>query len=162
MMDGDSEAAAAQFRESHESAPDNPVLGLLYGQALTMNGQQDEAIRVFDALGERFADLFFGSLARFYIASMRPDTNDVSETATSSLFEACRSDPQWSWCIAQCYALLGVHDKAIDWVANAVGHGFWNYPLLAERDTLLAPLREHESYQSLMAELHKKWMYLEA
>lgn len=161
MMDGSTETAAAQFGESHESAPDNPVLGLLYGQALTMNGQQDEAITVFDQLSERFDDQFFGSLARFYSDCIQSDAASASESATSSLLEASQSDPQWSWCIAQCYALLGFHDQAIDWVANAIGHGFWNYPLLAERDTLLAPLREHERYQSLMAELHNKWMYLE-
>jgi non-specific serine/threonine protein kinase len=162
MMDGNSETAAAQFRECHESAPDNPVLGLLYGQALAMNGQQDEAICVFHELSDRFTDLFFGSLARFYITCMQSDTDGASEIATRSLLEASRSDPQWSWCIGQCYALLGDHDNATDWIANAVEHGFWNYPLLAERDALLAPLRQHESYQCLMAELHDKWIYLEA
>ena len=159
MMDGRRNGGRL-VRESHESAPDNPVLGLLYGQALTMNGQQDEAITVFDQLSERFDDQFFGSLARFYSDCIQSDAASASESATSSLLEASQSDPQWSWCIAQCYALLGFDDHSIKGsYAIRMASGSIHY--WRRRVYSAAALREHERYQSLMAELHNKWMYLE-
>ncbi|MBT8103167.1 MAG: TIR domain-containing protein [Gammaproteobacteria bacterium] len=162
MMDGNSKRAAVEFGQCHKSDPENTVITLLYGQALVMDGQRDEAIRVFSELGQQSAELFFANLARLYICCLNADENGAAEEATASLLEASRSDPQWSWLVAQCYALLGKHDEAVDWVANAVSHGFWNYPLLVERDAVLGPIRQHEGFQSVKADLHDKWTHLEA
>ena len=63
--------------------------------------------------------------------------------------------------MAQCFVLLAEYDSAIEWLENAVQYGFWNYPLLSERDPLLEPLREHERFRALMVDVKKKWIEFE-
>ena len=93
---------------------------------------------------------------------MYGDRDAAFAAATEEIRAGCAQDAQTSWYMAQCYALIGEADEAIDWITTAVSRGFWNYPLFAERDALLASLRSHERYQALMVDLKEKWLNLEA
>jgi hypothetical protein len=65
---------------------------------------------------------------------------------------------EYSWCMAQCLVLAGEGAEAIRWLRNAaLDQNFSNYPLLAERDPLLAPLRGVPGFGELMAAVKRKW-----
>lgn len=162
IMDGNPSRACEHLKRCYESDPANSVFLMLYAQALAMNERRDEAARVFTELSELGPEHFFAKLAHFYTACLQNDRDAAQAAATGELLAGSESDPQSSWTVAQCYALLGEQDKAVDWIANAISHGFWNYPLLAERDPLLEPIRKHERFQSLMSELKDKWIDLDA
>jgi hypothetical protein len=54
--------------------------------------------------------------------------------------------------------LAGEGAEAIRWLRNAaLDQNFSNYPLLAERDPLLAPLRSVPGFGELMAAVKRKW-----
>ena len=162
MMDGDTKKAVRLFGECSRKEPGNPIFGYLYGQSLAMNGQADEALTMFRSVSSQHPDGFFGSLAAFYESCLQGDAERADEAANDAFLSASRSDPQTSWTVAQCYALLGRDEEAINWVENAISLGFWNHPLLAERDALLSRLNEHQRYQSLMLDLRDKWIFLDA
>ena len=162
LMDGDAARAARLFGACYASNTDNLVFGFLYGQALAMSGRMPEAVDVFGKLGDRQSEALFAQLAVLYAASIEGSRESAAAVATESFLAASGSDPQSSWIVSQCYALLGEETKAIDWIANAISLGFWNYPLLAERDPILEPVRHHERYKSLMLELRDKWIFLDA
>ena len=122
----------------------------------------EESVAMFTALRELAPEHLFAKVAQFYLCCLQNDKESAMAAATDELLTASRMDGQSSWHMAQCFALIDEHDKAVDWVANAISHGFWNYPLLAERDVLLQSARPHESYQSLMTELKGKWTLFHA
>jgi len=58
--------------------------------------------------------------------------------------------------------MMGDYAQATDWVENAVRQGFWNFPLLAERDPLLKSLHTDPRFLSLMKVTKSKWLHLRA
>jgi hypothetical protein len=58
--------------------------------------------------------------------------------------------------------MLGQIDEAYSWACGAVTQGFWNYPLLAERDPLLKPVRADPRFTALMDTTKEKWLNFRA
>jgi hypothetical protein len=52
--------------------------------------------------------------------------------------------------LAQGYALAGMPEPALHWLAIAVERGFINHPFLARHDPLLASLRGSPRFEELM------------
>ena len=52
--------------------------------------------------------------------------------------------------MAECYALVGDHEQTLDWLGNAIGRGFINYPFLSQYDKGLARLHGHPRFEALM------------
>lgn len=161
MMDGDLPRGCIHLLKSHEANPGNPITTLAYGQVLAMNGRRQEADPIFASLEEFVPGSFFSQLGKFYIHALHDDKQAGLSGVTDVLKEGAGSDLQYSWSMAQCFVMIDEHDSAIEWLENAVQYGFWNYPLLSERDPLLEPLREHERFRALMVSVKKKWIEFE-
>ena len=73
-----------------------------------------------------------------------------------------RGDAQFSWILAQCYALVDENEKALDWLSHAVSRGFINYPLFSELDPFLAGLRQDPDFIELMGTVEKRWQDFDA
>jgi len=65
-------------------------------------------------------------------------------------------DEQFSWMLSGVLATAGDHEGALRWLENAIRRGFTNHRFLAERDTLLAPLREDPRFKELMDEARRR------
>lgn len=161
MMDGDFKGGRSGLLKCHELNPGNPITTLFYGQVLAMNGDNDEAEKVFASLDEFVPGSFFSQLAKFYVHAICGDREGALAAATDELKREAGEDLQYSWSMAQCYALIDNCDDAMQWLNTAVQYGFWNYPLLSERDPLLATLRNHKDFPALMESLKTKWTDLE-
>lgn len=156
MLDGKLVRASQELLHSHEKNPGNPITTVVYGQVLAMLGDTESAILILRSINESVPDSFFSSLGNFYAASLEGDKGLALDNATELLESEARSDVQYSWTLAQCYASIGELEKATDWVDNAIRYGFLNYSLLSEHDPLLKPLRSHERFNTLMADLREK------
>ncbi len=161
LMDGDLVRGRTCLLKGHELNPGNPITTLAYGQALAMNAWSEEAESVFASLEEFVPDSFFSHLGEFFIHALRRDKDAALSSVTDVLKVEAGSDLQYSWSMAQCFALIDERDNAMQWLENAVQYGFWNYPLLSERDPLLAPIRDHERFSALMKKVKKKWIDFE-
>lgn len=71
-----------------------------------------------------------------------------------------RSDMLFSWLLAECYALLGELDEAVEWLRNAVDGGFLNPRFFSEVDPFLEPIRALPEFQELMEQLEQRWTTL--
>lgn len=162
MMDGDFERGCERLHNSHEMNPGNPITTLAYAQVLAMHRQNDDAEKIFESLEETVPGSFFSQLGRFYIQALHKNRKQALAAATDELKKYAGSDFQYSWSMAQCYCLIDETNEAIHWLENAVKYGFWNYPLLSERDPLLAPVRTHEHFSAVMDDLQEKWNSLES
>lgn len=162
VLDGDPQRALPWLAEAHEMEPANPITSVAYGQALAMAGRSEAAAAVLEEIAGHVPEGFLTSLGRVYSRALRGRKDEALEAITTDVTENAAQDLQYSWTLAQCYALLDEPAEATRWLENAVRQGFWNYPLLAERDPLLAPLRGRKDFEGVMSEAKKRWMNFEA
>lgn len=158
VLDGDPQRALTWLKHAHELEPENPITSIAYGQALVMAGQREQGCAVLDRIREYVPDSFFAGLGQAFGHAVQGRREDALAAIGPHVIEQARHDLQYSWTLAQCYAMIGDLDDAYEWVDNAVRQGFWNYPLLAERDPLLAPARNEAKYQELMKSTKRKWL----
>ena len=100
-------------------------------------------------------------MGAFYRFGLRGDRERAKDAVSEQTEAALGTDLQYSWMLAQCYALIEENDRAIHWLQNAVERGFVNYPLLSEKDPLLANLRNEPAFTDLMAEVETRWKNLD-
>ena len=160
-MKGNFDEASELFSKSHIMNLENPGVRLLYGQALVMSGKIDDAFAVFDALLYDMPESPFAHVGGFYHFALRGDRERAKDAVSEETEAALGTDLQYSWMIAQCYALIEENDRAIRWLQTAVDRGFVNYPLLSEKDPLLANLRNEPAFTDLMAEVEIRWNNLD-
>jgi tetratricopeptide (TPR) repeat protein len=163
LMRGDLSDAVEPFRRSAQIDPGNPIVRLTYGQILVMNGRQAEATDVFDQLGHDMPETLFAELGRFYQLAMAGRSAEARTAVSEQHRAAAWQDMEYSWCMAQCYTLLDDRAEALRWLRNAaIEQNFSNYPLLAERDPVLAPLRGDPGFIRLAEEIRLKWEAVES
>jgi tetratricopeptide (TPR) repeat protein len=161
MLDGNLTQAANELLYSHEMNPGNPITTLVYGQVLAMTGDNTSAIPVLRSLETTLPNTFFSRLGELFAVSLEGDAKAALSLASDQLKSEAQSDWQYSWTLAQCFAVIGSSEEAIDWLNNAVRHGWMNYPALSEHDPLLESLRSHERFHALMADVKEKWLAFE-
>jgi adenylate cyclase len=161
MLDGKLTQAANELLYSHEMNPGNPITTLVYGQVLAMTGDNTSAIPVLRSLETMLPNTFFSRLGELFAVSLEGDAKAALSLASDQLKSEAQSDWQYSWTLAQCFAVIGSSEEAIDWLNNAVRHGWMNYPALSEHDPLLESLRSHERFHALMADVKEKWLAFE-
>jgi len=159
MMAGDLKRALPPFEKALKLEPGNPIVRLTYGQALAVDGQTEEGLALLDALAddEAAGPTLFGQIARFMAAALRGDREAAKGAIHPESEAAARQDPQYPWMVAQCHALLGDKDEALDWLRSAVEHGFINYPLLSTHDPFLESLRGDEEFEKILEGVEERW-----
>jgi TolB-like protein/class 3 adenylate cyclase/thioredoxin-like negative regulator of GroEL len=163
LMEGDLAGAVEPFRRSAQMDPGNPIVRLTYGQIMAMSGRNEQAYEIFDQLAHDMPDTLFAQLGIFYKLALMGRGRDARALLSEEVRAAAWEDMEYSWCVAQCHAILGDAEEALRWLRNAaVDQNFSNYPLLAERDPLLAPLRKEPAFAQLMAEVRRKWEAVES
>jgi non-specific serine/threonine protein kinase len=63
--------------------------------------------------------------------------------------------------MADFYARLGDKEKALDWLENAVGRGFINYPYLRDYDPYLENIRGEPRFKKLLERVKHDWEHFE-
>ena len=156
-MDGTLGRDTEPFVRVPTSALNSPDARFMHGQVLAMNGRHDEACEVFDGLHQDAPETFFAKLGHCYQCALRGERNATLEAISSDVRETAHTDPQYSWMVSQCYALVGETTKALDWLHRAVGRGFINYPLLSAWDPLLDKVRTDPRFGRLMDGVREQW-----
>jgi TolB-like protein/class 3 adenylate cyclase/tetratricopeptide (TPR) repeat protein len=163
LMEGKLAQAIEPFRRSAQIDPGNPIVRLTYGQIMAMNGRAAEASQIFDQLAHDMPDTLFAQLGVFYMLALAGRRNEALAVVSEEHKAAAWQDMEYSWCMAQCHAIVGDDAEAVRWLRNAaITQNFSNYPLLAERDPLLARLRGTAAFGELAAEIRRKWEAVES
>ncbi len=152
---GDREVRRA--RQVVEIDPSDGVSLLLAGLATIHAGQWPEARTILErAAGLLEGKTMWGVLARGFLACTAGQHEGARSAAREPLCEPLgRVDEQFSWMLSGLLATAGDHDGALHWLENAVRRGFTNHRFLAERDMLLAPLRDDPRFKQLMDEARR-------
>jgi len=111
------------------------------GACLAYAGRDDEALSVLEPIALSPGCDAWTSFSVLIRHALRGERDRVSEVLTPEFTALARSGPHYSWQVASLLARLHEREPALDWLENAVGRGFVNYPLLRYHDAFLAPLR---------------------
>ena len=84
------------------------------------------------------------------------------ELLTDDFVRTARRDPQFSYFVGSIFALAEMNEQAMDWIENALGRGFFNYPFVARQDPLLNSLRDTTQFSELLARMKTRWQAFEA
>ena len=137
-VEGRFDEALAPLKTMYEMDKNNPVLQFLYAQSLAYNQQTEDACEILSQLAHANPEHPFGWMGAFLLSALRGDQQRALAAATDSLREIAKQDLQYSWFMAQGFALIDAHDEAVDWLRNAVSRGFINHPLFTQFDPFLA------------------------
>jgi hypothetical protein len=100
-----------------------------------------------------------GSMFKF---SLRGDRDSLMRELSSNLRKTALRDAEWSWHLAVDFALVDDRENALMWIENAVERGAYNYPMLAEHDPFLKPLRGESRFRRLLERAKKEWEEFDA
>jgi TolB-like protein len=149
------------FRKQYESDPHNPNNGFMLFIVLAYNNKVDEAVSVIDAGARANPDnafIKFGLLLKY---GLQKDKEKAFQIMTPDFRKTCLRDCEWSYFVADAFALLDENNEALDWLENAVTRGFLNYPFISKHDTFLDSIRGDERFRKLMERVKYEWEHFE-
>jgi TolB-like protein/tetratricopeptide (TPR) repeat protein len=161
FYDGQFGLALEQFRKRYQSDPDNPMREFQYAQILALNKALDEAFSIIEKCARADPDNVaskFGLLLKY---GLLKDKEKAFQIMTPDFRKTCQRDNEWSYTIADAFALLDEKEEALDWLENAVNRGFINYPFISERDPFLSNIRGEERFKKLMERVKYEWEHFE-
>jgi hypothetical protein len=157
LVDGRFELARDLYRELRRSSPEAPFYSFCYAQALAYAGAPGEACEVLDRLGREAAGSLTASLGGILACALRGDRPGVLDGVSPEVRAFASKAIFCSWLLADCHALIGEREVALEWLATTVDLGFVNYPFLSRLDPLLAALRGDELFEQLMRRVRAEW-----
>jgi len=135
----------------------NPLCAFAYAWVLAASQKLDDAYKVFDQMVEELPGEVMTEHGQCYKYALQRKKSEALESITEKVKNFAIRDEVFSIMLAECYALIGKTDEAIDWVEHGVKWGFINYPFLSEYDRFLENIRGEDRFKKLMERVKHKW-----
>jgi eukaryotic-like serine/threonine-protein kinase len=150
VMEGRFGEAVGPYRQQYRMDPDSPFAAVTLGWVLAYDRQLDEALPLLDDAAARFAASPFADWARALACALRGDPDGGVRAITPRFETAATGSEMFARAIAQCCALAGENERAIDWLTRAVDLGLLNYRFIAEHDWFLDGIRHEPRFRALL------------
>lgn len=124
---------------------------------LGLNGRIDEADPVVRRLAEAHGDTPFASGGASLYHGFRGEPDRAVAAVSPALREAARHTEMFSRFLADCYALAGEVEEALDWLERNVEIGMANYPWLDHIDPLLENVRGEPRFRRILERVEAEW-----
>ena len=157
VMEGNFAAAVEPYRQMHEMDPGNPMARLFYIWVLVLNRHTDTVWSLLKTFPPELRETVPARLAFFLAHALAGNVQEAQAVMTGEIAAVAAAADVFPRFIAQAYALAGMPEQALSWLAIAVDRGFINYPFLAEHDPFFEPLRSQPRFQQLMATVRDRW-----
>jgi len=161
MFDGRYDEALRWTQRSVDVDPGNPTTRMVHALALAANGRADDARGLLHMVASEKPTMAWARLACAMAFALAGDREQVLTSITADLRDAAAWDDVFSWWMADCYALVGAREPALDCVQRMIELGMFNYPFLAQHDPFLAPLRGEPRFAALLEQARKQWVAFE-
>jgi eukaryotic-like serine/threonine-protein kinase len=157
MFDGRYGEALGWTRRSVDVDPENPTSRMVHALMLAANGSAAEAIALLESVGRDTPDMSWAKLAGAMGPALRGDRDEVLRVMTPELRAAAWWDDVFCWWAADCFALVGERDAALDFLERAVALGMINHPFLVRHEPFLAAVRGEPRFDRLMERVWRAW-----
>ena len=161
MWDGEYALALERLGKLHRSFPGDVMTKWSYGLSLAYMDRKEEAGLLFDEVAREQPGTLFACLGvafKYALEGMRSETLAMLD---SNPHIQKPWDFQTAYWKAECLALIGEKELALDCLELDVNLGMSNYPLMSELDPFLAGIRGEERFQKLMERVKYEWEHLE-
>lgn len=128
---------------------------------LGLNNRIEEAEPVVQTLVEKHPGSPLTSLAESLFHGLQGEPEAALEAISPEFREAGRRSEMFSRALAECHAVAGDNDGAMEWLEHAVRLGLINYPYLSRIDPLLEGLRDDPRFLRLMERVKREWREFE-
>jgi TolB-like protein/tetratricopeptide (TPR) repeat protein len=153
-MEGSLAAVVGPYRRMLDMDPGNPLARLFLVWALRLTEDAEAARTIADGFPPEVMETVPARLARFLAHEPADLPAEFARLATAQ--------DVFPRIIAAGYAMKGMPEPALRWLAIAVDRGFINYPFLARYDRSLASLRALPAFHELMESVRQRWAAFEA
>jgi serine/threonine protein kinase/Tfp pilus assembly protein PilF len=161
FYDGQFALALGLYRKQYQSDPHNPGNGFLFPLVLAYNKEFDEALSIIDKSASENPDNAFCKFGLLLKYGLLKDKEKAFQIMTPDFQKTCRRDAEWSYYVADAFALLDEKKEAFDWLENAVNGDFINYPFMSKHDWFLDNIRGEERFKKLMERVKYEWEHFE-
>ena len=151
---GDFKGAVGWLQKGLEVMPSDPMTKGFCAVAHLYAGNREQSMALFDQLMNADAGLI-SSMGAMWKAALQADSQTVRKFM-NELVAYARRDKEMSWSTADCLAMIGEIDEALDWLANSIELGLINDRFFSEFDPFLAPLRSNQRFLALMTRAREK------
>jgi TolB-like protein len=161
LWEGRYELALERMEKFHRMFPEDVMTKWIYGLSLAYLNNQKEAGQIFEEVAREQPGTIFACLGlafKFAFEGKRSEALDALDSNPSLRkswdFQSC----YWK---AECLALIGEKEMALDCLELDVNLGMSNYPLMSELDPFLDNIRCEERFKNLMEKVKYEWEHLE-
>jgi TolB-like protein/Tfp pilus assembly protein PilF len=154
---GNFEKALFYFSKMYKLAVGNPIVIFIYGRALALANNVEESIEVLNKAKDLSPDLWLIQLSRFFMHALQKEKTKALKYVSEDLKTKSAGDEQAPLWMAECYALIGEKEEAINWLQILVDWGFINYPFLNEINPFLENIRGEKRFKALMEKVKHQW-----
>ena len=156
LVSGNLETVLQEAPRVLRSVPGFAMVRWDLGVALIQRDRLDEASVVFGAAPPEEEPTIAGRLCLFMKLALDGRRAEALACVGDHLSTCAWNVAYWSWLSAECYAVLGEADRALDWLENATRRGFVNYPYMATSRTF-EKLRDDARFQALLDSVKRTW-----
>jgi eukaryotic-like serine/threonine-protein kinase len=150
ILKGRFEDAVEPYRRLRDMDPDSPFAMVCCGWALAYAGRLEEATALLEGAGDRFPGTAFAAWGRSFAHGLRGESTEAILAITSGFEAAAQGSEMFARALAQCYAMAGEKERALDWLDRQIDLGMLNHEFLAEHDIFLKGIRSEPRFASLL------------
>jgi len=161
LCEGRFDLALDKEKKWNEMEPTTAISRFWYAWVLAQNNRLTEAFSLFNAAAKDSPEDLWTQLGLCFKHAVKGDSETLKSLA-SALAAIAKWDLQYSWFLAECFALTGENEEALRWLENAVNRGFVNYPLISRLDPFLENIRSEEKFKKLLEKVKYEWDHFEA
>jgi serine/threonine protein kinase/tetratricopeptide (TPR) repeat protein len=162
MFDGRYDEALRWTQRSVDIDPTNPSHRMVHALMLAANGHREAAATLLDGVSHDASDMTWTRMAPAMAHALRGERDAVLRVMTPALRAAAWRDDIFSWWAADCLALVGEREAALEFVERVVSFGWINYPFLAQHEAFLAGARGEPRFARLLERVRRSWESFEA
>jgi TolB-like protein len=162
VMEGNFAAAIEPYRQMYEMDPGNPMARLFYVWALIINQRRHEVVEVMTSFPAEVRDTVPGRIASFLSEAFAGRGREAHAALEGKIEAVATAADVFPRMLAQGYALAGMPEQAMRWLAIAVDRGFVNHPFLSRHDPFVEGLRGLPQFQELMNAVRVRWEAFQA
>ncbi|UCF79390.1 MAG: protein kinase [Candidatus Eiseniibacteriota bacterium] len=156
LCEGRFDLALHKEEKWHQMEPASAISRFWYAWVLAQNSRLSEAFSLFQAAAQDTPEDLWAQLGLCFRHALRGDSETLKSLA-GGLETVAKWDLQYSWFLAECFALAGESDESLRWLENAVSRGFINYPLISKLDPFLENIRGEEQFEKLLERVKGEW-----